>query len=460
MDFSVLVPPAKKLSTAAARNLINITNTLSRSNITWLFYGSVDLLTPRLKRRDLAESYITALASVCKFPPSSSAHNNSVWASDGSMIPATSSISQSKSITAAVSGPASLVLRVDHRNASILQGEQMGLLAALVLAESPPLIYTDHLNSSMLIDDSRTAVNQERRLRTINGRSYYRWILDLVHRKSASVTYTKAHTDDISLPASLNREADHFASSAQKHISSIPVAPIPTFFMDSYTFHRESDGWIESNIRYFIDHFSSKMTADRLGLLPKHRMSTWLYDSTPPPPWPYTKASSAYTALTQLYARSGQLPTADGLLQKKTSLSSLCRFGCPDTENPHHIFAMCDHFSELRSNELIVITSSVKRRLDEASVAPIHQTSILDVAKFLFSDSKTIWPLHSTMFYLGQIPKIEPLLPPLSIDNSVNRSRLIHNIANDLHLSAVRLTSRIFGKLQKEITNRFAGTRR
>ena len=86
-------------------------------------------------------------------------------------------------------------------------------------------------------------------MRAMNGRSYYRWILDLVSRKSATVTYTKAHTNDTSLPASLNQEADHYVSSAQKHITLIPITPVLTFFMDPYTFHRDSDGWIESNIR-------------------------------------------------------------------------------------------------------------------------------------------------------------------------------------------------------------------
>lgn len=126
---------------------------------------------------------------------------------------------------------------------------------ALILADPSPQIYTDHLNSTMLIDDSLTAVNQERRLRSMNGRSYYRWILDLVTRRNATITYTKAHTTDMTLPASLNCEADHFASSAQKHLSSIPIAPSPTFYMDQYTFHRQPDGWIESGVRYFIDHF-------------------------------------------------------------------------------------------------------------------------------------------------------------------------------------------------------------
>jgi hypothetical protein len=56
---------------------------------------------------------------------------------DGSMIPAASGISDRKSITAAVTGPATLILQIKDRNASILQGEQMGLLAASVSKSSP-----------------------------------------------------------------------------------------------------------------------------------------------------------------------------------------------------------------------------------------------------------------------------------------------------------------------------------
>jgi hypothetical protein len=448
---------AKKLTTAAKANWIKIALALSHSNINWFFYGSIDLLIPRLQRCCDAENYIKALANTCKFLPSTLDHNNNIWATDGSMTPASSSISNHKSVTASVTGPTTLVLRASHRNASILQGEQLGLLAALVLAEPSPQIYTDHLNSTMLIDNSQTAVNQERRLRSMNGRSYYRWILDLVSRKSATITFTKAHTNDISLPASLNREADHYASQAQKMISSIPIAPIPTFCMDSYTFYREPDGWVESNIRHFIDHFSAIATSDRLALLPNHRLATWLYDTNPPPPWIYTKASSAYTALVQLYARSGQLPTADGMCQKKALTSPTCRFGCPENENAHHIFAVCQRYSDMRSKELSSMTTSLTKRLDEAALDKTDQTPILETAKSLFSDSDTVWPLHSTKFFLGQIPKIEPLIP-ISITNSVNRSRLIHNIASDLHLASIRLASRIFGDLQKEMSKQHAET--
>ena len=336
------------------------------------------------------------------------------WATDGSMTPAASGLGNSKSITAAVTRPTTLVLCITHQNASILQGEQMGLVSALVLADSSPQIYTDHLNSTTLIDDSCSVINQENRLRMMNGRSYYRWILDLTLRKSASISYTKAHTSDTSLQASLNREADHFASLSQKIITTIPIAPIPTFFMNPYTFHHESNGWIESNTHYFIDHFMAKTTADNLSLLHKHQLTTWLYDPNPPPSWIYTKASSAYTALVQLYACSGQLATADGLCQKKVLTSRACRFGCPVTEDPHHIFASCPRYSELQSKELATLTSNFQTRLDDVSLISSDQSPLLLLAKSLFSDSKTIWPLYSTTFYLGHIPKIRPLVPPLS----------------------------------------------
>jgi hypothetical protein len=450
------LPTLKKPSTAFISNWNKISDAFRNSSINTFYFGSSDLLIPRVQRRDEAESYISALAATCKFPPSLLAHMNTTWASDGSMIPAASTISDHKSVTAAVSGPSSLILRVVHRNASILQGEQMGIVSALVLADKPPQIYTDHLNSTRLIDDSQTVVNQDNRLRSMNGRSYYRWILDLASRKSATITYTKAHTSDTSLRSSLNREADLLASSAQKNIQNIPVAPVPTFYMNPYTFHRELDGWIESNTRYLVDHYLAKQTADMLALLPKHRMTTWLYDTNPPPPWIYTKASSAYTALVQLYARSGQLPTAEGMYQKKASSSSICRFGCASTENPHHIFSTCVRFSDLRNNELASINTSIKRRLDEADISLPDQTLILELAKSLFSDSDTVWPLNSTAFFLGQIPKIGPMLPMSSVPNHVTHSRLAHNISSDLHLSSVRLTSRIFGSLQKEISRRHA----
>jgi len=288
----------------------------------------------------------------------------------------------------------------------------------------------------------------------MNGRPYYQWILNLVARKSATITYTKAHTNDTSLPSTLSWQADHYTSTAQKFIASIPIAPIPSFFMELYTFHCEPDGWIESNICYFVNHFSTITTADRLSLMPRHQMSTWLHDPNPPPPWIYTKAPSAYTTLIQLYTRSGQLVTAHGMCQKKALTSPICCFRCPDTENPHHLFIVCPRYSEMQLRALESLTMSIKMRLDEDEVNSSDQQCVLDTVKYIFSDSENTWPLHSSMYYLSQLPKLKPLLSPLSSPDTINHARLICNLTADMHLASTWLASRIYGDLQTKMMKR------
>jgi hypothetical protein len=107
----------------------------------------------------------------------------------------------------------------------------------------------------------------------------------------------------------------------------------------------------------------------------------------------------------------------------------------------------------MRSKELESLLTSIKKKLDDAEVDPLDQKHIMDTAKYIFSDSKNVWPLQSSMYFLGQIPKVEPLLPPLSM-TPVNGSRLIHNLATDMHLASARLALRIYGDLQKEMTKR------
>jgi len=74
----------------------------------------------------------------------------------------------------------------------------------------------------------------------------------------------------------------------------------------------------------------------------------------------------------------------------------------------------------------------------------------MDTVKFIFANSKNVWLLQSSMYFLGQIPKVEPLLPPLSSMNSlVNCARLIHNVATDMHPASAHPASRIYGEMVK-----------
>src|ERR1700735_4280801 len=79
-------------------------------------------------------TYITTMARIQPFPPSTLTHAGSNWASDGSMIPAASGIGDYKSVTAALTGPSTLGLRILGRALSILQGELVGLIAGLLMA--------------------------------------------------------------------------------------------------------------------------------------------------------------------------------------------------------------------------------------------------------------------------------------------------------------------------------------
>jgi len=92
------------------------------------------------------------------------------------MIPAASSLGNPKSITAALTGPSSVILRLNGQNVSTLQGELMGLIMGMILSSTETRdarLYSDHMNSIRLIEDLRSSINQATQLRNMNGHSYY-----------------------------------------------------------------------------------------------------------------------------------------------------------------------------------------------------------------------------------------------------------------------------------------------
>ncbi|KAJ6521364.1 hypothetical protein DFH09DRAFT_1331237 [Mycena vulgaris] len=202
------------------------------------------------------------------------------------MLPTAARTFDQRSVTAALIEPKTLVLKIEGRNIFILHGELMGLII-------------------------KTAVDQQARLHGMTRRSYYRLILRLVANNPLKIVYTPGHSSEVSVPARMNFEADHYASSVQRHLHEVFTMPLPTFFMDEFTFHTHDDGWIESNIRTYVNQ--SQVTAVSIQLAACHyqRMALHLYDDKSPPKYSYTHAYSAYSAVVQLYTCSGQLPSAD-----------------------------------------------------------------------------------------------------------------------------------------------------
>ncbi|KAJ7797464.1 hypothetical protein B0H14DRAFT_3548089 [Mycena olivaceomarginata] len=304
----------------------------------WLFDGPKDLLSSRAERRGWAEANIRQLAVCCALQPSPTVDGAEIWGTDGSMIPASASLNESRHVTAAATGPMTLVVQLKGRNLSILHGELMGHIVALILRRNKgptPLFYSDHQNSVHLIDDICTRVCEESRLRGMNGRAYYRWILELTREGPAIMTLIITRLARSNL---------------------------------SFTFRTIADGWIESNAQSFVDFFLATSTASKLAIGNRMRMLTWVHDTTPPPDYPYTHALSAHSAVIQLYARSGHLPTAETLESRAKLDSCMCRLGCLAVESMHHIFVDCTLFAEWReeaANELVVRTTA---KLAEAGI--------------------------------------------------------------------------------------------
>ena len=191
------------------------------------------------------------------------------------MIPSSAGVLDPKTVVGAATGSRTLAMKIPGSNISILHGELGGLILALVLSDDTGTasrcirrLLTDHLNTVRLVEDSQSGVDQTAHLRFMNGRSYYRWLLNLIDRSEARIEYTLGHSTQATLEANMNNEADFYASTSQKLLRDLPCMPTPTFFMNSFTVHSASDGWIESNIPLYIDALMARSCAKELGIAP------------------------------------------------------------------------------------------------------------------------------------------------------------------------------------------------
>lgn len=425
-----------------------------------LYNGQPDLLYTKHHRRLIAENYVRALTLNSTLDSVDVTHDSNQWGTDGSMAPASASLLDHKSVTAAVTGDKTLCLKLSGRNISILHGELIGLIAGIIISHEKLMnasIHTDHLNSVRLIDDSRTTVNLESKLRHMNARSYYCWLLSILAGSSTIVKYTKGHANNNIIPSILNTVADRHAVSAHTNTNT-PYAPIPTFFMDDYTLFNSTDGWIETNTRYYIERRLAFNVAQELEHSDGLRLQRRIYDPASPPEFPYTCAISCYSAVTQLYARAGQLPTAARLFSRGKLPTPRCRFRCKtEYKDDHHIFVVCPRFSNFRrqfSEENSRNTDNrCKELVDKGLISHEIASQIIRVAKSLFINDRSVWPLHTTKFYFGRIPKVLGILQLQNTGSepTLETRRLAHFFASLWHTSAIRLAGRIWGQVQRFI---------
>jgi hypothetical protein len=252
----------------------------------------------------------------------------------------------------------------------------------------------------------------------------------------------------------MNHEADYYASSSQQIAGKLPIFPVPTFFMNDYTFFRDSDGFIESNISSFVDTYSAIYTARSLALRHNRRMLMFGFDATSPPPYPYLKAVSAHSAAVQLYARSGQLATADVLHSRGKAQEKLCPFGCNLIGSMHHLFVYCTVYTEWRSQAGLELVADTEKRLggllkDEELKAV--EADLLQIAESIFSTDSSLWPLQENVYYLGKHPSLTKCINTTTVKNEIRRRRVISHISMEWHSRCIRLAGRIFGDYQRRM---------
>lgn len=96
----------------------------------------------------------------------------------------------------------------------------------LLLTRALDLIYNLQYNK----------IGMESKLWSTNGQSYYRWIEDIGNQTCTVVSHVKSHTGAKGIGSWLIVEVDHYTSKVQSSTHLIPIAPIPTFFMEDYMF--------------------------------------------------------------------------------------------------------------------------------------------------------------------------------------------------------------------------------
>ncbi|KAG1769503.1 hypothetical protein EV702DRAFT_978666, partial [Suillus placidus] len=415
-----------------------------------LLIGSRDsaLAVPRPLRRTQAENYILALSSLHSAPASAFSKNQPIAASDASMLPSPVSFLEPRSITAAAATPESQVtfLLIHHgTSASILHGELLGIIAAVLLSiranpDKPCTVFTDHKNAVHLIMDVLPGAlphiwNAQ------PARSLYRWLFSLLH-STAGV---------------------------------LAPAPLATFAMDDYTVFASNFGFIECNLSSFVISRLQHAYASDVSFRPAKALTLALYDRHLLPDFPYTRASSSYSAAVQLYARSSQLDTAQVRHRRFHDTPPWCHFGCDAFESMHHIFALCPAFMAIRRAHNMQLCDETSSLLEGKTTDSIRE--VFDrAAQRLFSDDAGLWPQYRTHFYVGVLPPLADIVsdartqvgvlsPPSNVSGAVGNvgvsspqpvsttlePRLLSRLAQEWHVRSIRLAGHIWGEYKRRV---------
>lgn len=193
--------------------------------------------------------------------------------------------------------------------------------------------------------------------------------------------------------------------------------------------------------------------ASALALGHGYRMSMSGFDDTSPPIYPYLKAVPAHSAAVQLYARSGQLATAEILHSRGKTENRSCPRGCNRIGDMHHLFVHCEEYAEWRNQAGLELVLDTEKRLQGIlkgeELQAVLKTGLLRLAESIFADDSSMWPLQKNVYYLGKHPSPAPYINETTVKNVIIRRRATSHIAMEWHSRSIRLAGLIFGDYQR-----------
>ncbi|KAF6744436.1 hypothetical protein DFP72DRAFT_781645, partial [Ephemerocybe angulata] len=123
-----------------------------------------------------------------------------------------------------------------------------------------------------------------------------------------------------------------------------------------------------------------------------------------------------------------------------------CRFGCSVTESSHHIFVQCPHFTTIRlaTTNDIISRANALLGLYQLDLSCLPRLSDL-IHRFLQDGSH--WPAHTSFFYLGLAPKLDPLLQhdQLRHLSGLQKEKVAAGLNGILHHATILCAGRIWG---------------
>lgn len=409
------------------------------------------LVLPRAVRQHLAEQHLLAINTVSTLSalPSSLAADN-VIACDASAVNRPPFSSEHPHVTFAITSSRTsciAALQPPHAHSTSLTGEVYALLFASLHAlshfpHSQTTIYSDHLNSVHALANTVNPVHSP--FPSNPAYPLYRWLRNVIDRHPLPpiVSHVHAHTSSSSIPAQVNRHVDYLASHAH-HSPAIPLpVPFPTFSLNDFSLFSPNTGFICSSIASVLSTLRERCLSRDITYHPNLTLCRSLYNPINPPAHPYTRASSAFSALVQLYARAGQLDTALVRSQRFGNCLPGCSFHCDAIETAHHVFVTCPTFQHYREHALSSVLRDTSNLLDDAPLSV--RKVVLDTARSLFHDDVRVWPQHLSHFYLGTLPKL-----PLPEEVLQAHIRVFSRVVQSWHNASIQLAARIWGEYKR-----------